>query len=326
MKTMKRSGVGALLALLLTTLPGNAQEADRSCRCVDEDGTEIQRCTCFRTPDIEGLVAQLVPFSGRPRLGISIDPGQDAESDADGALVTSVMEDGPADEAGIQAGDVITRVDGVSLTSSMGADAEASFDLDDSIPVQRLLAVTRELEPGESVEVEYLRDGQLQTTIVEVRDLSGPVWGGDGSAWPPSWDERRFREQMRSLTDGARAWQFRGQGDTPSEYRFPLDPGPDARLFGRPGPLYGDGLELAEVNPGLGEYFGTEEGVLVLDVDRRSALGLEPGDVVVRIGNRPVATPDRFRRILSSYGDDEDIDFHVLRDGSEVTVTGRFRY
>ncbi len=328
MKTMKRSGLGVLMAVALTAMPASAQEMDRSCRCVDTDGNEIERCTCFRAPNIEGLVAQLLPAAGRPRLGISIDPSQGAESDAEGARVTDVMEGGPADEAGIQPGDVITRVDGVPLTSSTGAEPEARFDLDESVPVQRLLAVTRELEPGESVEVEYRRDGQLQTTIVEVQDLSDR-WGQDVSAWAPGWEAERFRGQMRSLTDGARAWQFRGDVPESSEYRLRVDPRRELRFFGQgglEGGLYRDGLRLAEVNPGLGAYFGTDEGVLVLDVERSSTLGLEPGDVVLRIGSRGVATPDRFRRILTSYGQDEDIDFHVLRDGAEITVTGRFRY
>ena len=92
------------------------------------------------------------------------------------------------------------------------------------------------------------------------------------------------------------------------------------------GGLYRDGLELTAVNPALGAYFGTEQGVLVTDVDRSSGLGLQTGDVVVRIGDRAVTSPDRFRRILASYGDEEDINFHIMRDGSETVVTGRLRY
>jgi S1-C subfamily serine protease len=44
---------------------------------------------------------------------------------------------------------------------------------------------------------------------------------------------------------------------------------------------------------------------------------------VTRIGDRPVTTPDGMRRILQSYGADEDITLHVLREGSVTTVTGR---
>jgi S1-C subfamily serine protease len=47
--------------------------------------------------------------------------------------------------------------------------------------------------------------------------------------------------------------------------------------------------------------------------------------VVTAIGGRSVSTPDRFRRILGSYGPDEDIQFDVVRDGGRASVTGRLR-
>jgi hypothetical protein len=331
MTTMMRSAIGALAAIALTVAPAGAQQSDQECRCVDADGNTIERCTCFRSPEtsFRALYDNLADLSGRPRLGISIDVTQSARRDAEGAYVTDVLDGGPADEAGIRTGDVITSVDGRSLASSIGADAEEDFDLDGSIPVQRLLAITRELEPGTSVEVEYLRDGQRQTTMVEVRDLS-ERWGAPAVALP-RWNER-LRGQLRGLGEDARDWRRAPDADVGPRYLFRGGPdGPDVRVFG-PSPevliggLHRDGLRLAEVNPGLGAYFGTDDGVLVLDVDRGSGFGLQAGDVILRIGSREVDTPDRVRRILSSYGDDEDIDFHILRDGSETVVTGRRRY
>jgi len=215
---------------------------------------------------------------------------------------------------------VITSIDGTSLVASTGARNEADFDLDRSVPVQRLLALTRELEPGESVEVEYLRDGRQQTTTVDVEDLSGR-WGQEVRVSAPQWDADRFRAQMRGLSDGAHSYRLRVAPR--SEMHFFGDTGPGA-VFG--GDQYAGGLELAQVNPGLGEYFGADEGVLVIEAGRTSRLGLEAGDVVLRIGSRSVTSPERFRRVLGSYGDDEDIDFHILRDGSETVVTGRLRY
>lgn len=315
MKMMKRGGLAALFAVAAMVAPVSAQDferdIERECRCVDADGTEIERCTCFRTPNVEALVTRMGAFApGRPRLGISIDPRQASSDDAEGALVTDVLEDGPADRAGLREGDVITSVDGSSLTTPFSADVEEDFDLDDSVPVQRLLALTRQLEPGETIEVEYLRDGQRQTTMVEVEELSGR-WGDFSMTAPSSFRMRVGPDQE------AHFFGDRGSSVVPGSGR--------SAFFLRDG-MHADGLELAEVNPGLGEYFGTDEGVLVLETGRSSGLGLEAGDVVVRIGARDVTTPERFRRILSSYGDDEDIDFHVLRDGDEIVVTGRLRY
>lgn len=318
----------ALTALAVAAAPVRAQE-ETTCRCVDADGNEIERCTCFVMPDIEGMLARFEVDRGRPRLGISLDPGQGASVDAEGVLVRDVMDGGPADEAGLRDGDVITRLDGVSLTESMGAEAEEDFDLDESVPVQRLMAVVGGLEPGAEVEVEYLRDGQRQTTLIEAADLS-ERWGREMAVVAPRWDPAELRDRMRVLAD-APAVRWRSEGPGAFEYRMHDAPGAESFRFFGPG---GDavvwsggrishGLELVELNPGLGAYFGTEEGVLVANVDADTPLGLSPGDVVTAIGGRSVSTPDRFRRILGSYGPDEDIQFDVVRDGERRAVTGR---
>ncbi|HBE00633.1 MAG TPA: hypothetical protein DC060_20880, partial [Gemmatimonadetes bacterium] len=127
---------------------------------------------------MRGLIQGLVPtVDGRPRIGISVDPQQSARNDARGARVTALMDDGPADEAGIHVGDMITSLDGHSLVEPLAGDAEDEFDLDSSIPVQRLLAISAELEPGQEIEVEYARRGESQTVTMEARELS--EWGSD---------------------------------------------------------------------------------------------------------------------------------------------------
>ncbi len=333
MTRMMRSAIGALAAVALSVAPAAAQQSDQACRCVDADGNEIERCTCFGSPDPDALGLLGRALAPPPRLGVSIQTSGDTGTDAEGAYVSEVLEDGPADEAGIRAGDVITSLDGRSLTSSIGADAEADFDLDASIPAQRLFAIVRGLEPGTEVEVEYLRDGRRQTTQVEVRDLAG-WWGletpGPGIALP-RWNDERGRDRLPGLSGNA--WPVHPDADRVLRYRFRGGAeAPDVRVFGPRaellpgGGLHADGLDLAEVNPGLGAYFGTDEGVLVLDAERGSGFGLQAGDVVLRIGSRTVDTPERMRRILASYRPDEDIDFHILRDGDERVVTGRLRY
>ena len=79
---------------------------------------------------------------------------------------------------------------------------------------------------------------------------------------------------------------------------------------------------MEELNPDLGEYFGTERGVLVTDVDEDSTLGLQAGDVVLKVGDREVTDPSRFRKILSSYEAGEEITLHIMRQKNEMTVSG----
>jgi membrane-associated protease RseP (regulator of RpoE activity) len=299
-----------------------AQQIREECRCVDADGNAIADCTCFRAPRLEALerLERMGPFMAgmnRPRLGINVSTEQTSELDARGAEVTNVLEDGPAWDAGIREGDVITAIDGQSLFEPLSGDREDDFDLDQSIPVQRLLALARELEPGEDVEVTYVRGGEERRTTVTAEDLAGRTF-----EFVPGFDAERLRDQLRDLNEDLPRFQWRGPGPGDPDVSI-LRGSPGTALF-FDGSRFGRfGLELVELNAGLGQYFGTEQGTLVVNVSEDSTLGLQPGDVILRIGDRPADTPDRVLRILGSYGADEDITIHVRRNGREMSVMGR---
>ena len=96
----------------------------------------------------------------RGRIGVQIDqvPKDVAESiglgRAQGALIRGVEEGSPADKAGIEAGDIITRYDGKPI--------------DKATDLPRLVGNTR---PGTKVAVTVFRRGaskELQVTVAEV--------------------------------------------------------------------------------------------------------------------------------------------------------------
>ena len=103
------------------TAPAMAQQTREECRCVDADGNAIADCTCLRAPRIQAM-APFVLGQGRPRLGINVSTEQTDELDARGAEVTNVLEDGPAWNAGIRQGDIITSIDGQSLFAPLPTD------------------------------------------------------------------------------------------------------------------------------------------------------------------------------------------------------------
>ena len=367
----------AALASAISAAPASAQSSD-DCRCVDPQGNAIENCSCFRASPLRGFLQGLAPQAdARPRIGISVDAQQSARNDARGARVTSLIEDGPAETAGIRVGDMITSVDGHSLFEPLSGDAEEDFDLDASIPVQRLLAISADLEVGQEVEVEYVHSGESQTATLEAQELSS--WENDsgrsGFARPTlerlrnqfrgvpdvsdvpevrgsfefrfDQDEMRetqceLREHQRELRDNVRDLAERAQQEARrSTLRLYAPHSPEIHVLGGPdasativGDSWGSNLytigmgrihdiDLLEVKPALAAYFGTEDGMLVTNVTEDSTLGLEPGDVILSIGDREATSSSRIRRILSTYDEDEDITLRIMRDHDEMTVTGR---
>ncbi len=210
---------------------------------------------------------------------------------------------GPAAETGIREGDLITSLDGHSLLEPLSGNAEDKSDVYQSILAQRLLAISADLEPGQKVEVEYVRRSETQTATVEAQELSswGTDWrrGGFDFSWP-TFDRNRFPDGLPGV--------------------------PDHLLSGNAFPLFSGsvhGIELMEMKKGLASHFGTEIGVLVNNVDEDATLALEPGDVILRIGDREASGPGRVRRILSTYDENEDITLRIMRNHDEMTVTGR---
>lgn len=130
---------------------------------------------------------------------------------------------------------------------------------------------------------------------------------------------RRAREQMRGsrFEVAPRPPEFRDGHRAPGPAVHPPPPAfpPEFR-----GGL--EGLKVADLDPDLGEYFGTDEGVLITGVSEDSDLGLRSGDVVLRVGDREVGNSDDLRRILRSYAEDEEVHFRVRRSGAELDVTG----
>ena len=82
-------------------------------------------------------------------------------------------------------------------------------------------------------------------------------------------------------------------------------------------------LELAPLNSDLGRYFGTDEGVLVINAPKDSALGLRGGDVVLTVDGRAPSSPSHLLRILRSYEKGETFKLDIMRNRTRETVTAR---
>jgi S1-C subfamily serine protease len=273
---MRRSAVVLGCVLMLLPWPAHAGDGDE---------TEVSREGLRRAHEalreavekIRGYhqthgpwYSQFVVDLDKPRLGVVVEPVEE------GVRVVAVTPGGPAEEAGIQSGDVITRIDGLDLTG--GSEA----------PHAVLVERVDELQEGDTPTLDYLREGVARTTTVTVRPLEGAhFWGGDFHRFP------RLQEDQAWSRAGSPRWFF-----------------PHGWLD----------MELVSLNPDLAEYFGTDEGVLVVRAPQGAEVDLKGGDVIISIDNRVVKSPTHAIRILSSYEPEERMTLEIVRRGRRETI------
>jgi membrane-associated protease RseP (regulator of RpoE activity) len=72
-------------------------------------------------------------------------------------------------------------------------------------------------------------------------------------------------------------------------------------------------IELVSLTPALGEYFGVDEGLLVVSAGRASELGFRDGDVLIDLAGRKPQSPEHALRILASFEPGESLQAGIMR-------------
>lgn len=277
-----RVGASLLLAALVgAAVPVAGQERER------------ERCVCVET---------IAPFSfsfGRARLGVLLQMEADAATDSIGARIVEVAPGSPAAEAGLRAGDIVTAINGRSVLEPVAGEVVRSGR---SAPAQRVMLLMRDVDPGDTVRVDYRRGSERRSARVATRRDDDWIVGFDGR-WPRVRVEPPRAVVPRRLDGPEGVLEVAAR--TSVERRY--------------------GFEAVDLNAELGEYFGATEGALVTRVRENAPLALRPGDVVVRVAGRAVRDADHLRDILASYRRDEPLTLEVLRKRTRVTVEGRAR-
>ena len=120
---------------------------------------------------------------------------------------------------------------------------------------------------------------------------------------------------------------FVWQGDGGPHFNMPNAPDAPGLIdkfkmeFGFPwaGTGFGE-LELVELNKGLGRYFGTDSGLLVVRAPQSDAFELQEGDVIQSIDGREPKDARHAMRILSSYQGGEKLKLGIMRDKKKRTL------
>jgi membrane-associated protease RseP (regulator of RpoE activity) len=282
--------VGAVLATAALTTAARAQDDERH----QTSDTIVVRDD--HGPD--GRMMRIM-MTRRARLGIKVNL-QARETDSLGAYVGAVTPSGPAAKAGIRSGDIITKLDGKSVLGRGQPDDGARGQ---SLSGLRLIELAARLEPNDTVPIEFLRGKDRKTVSV--------ITEGEPDLFSERGDGRRFMVRVPGPGEGP------GPGDFMDRFDFP----PPGRDFMGGGPL-GD-LELAPLNSDLGQYFGTEDGVLVVSAPKDAKLGLKGGDVVMAVDGRKPTGPSHLMRILRSYDKGETFKMDILRNKKRETVNAQ---
>ena len=220
-------------------------------------------------------------FSNRPRIGVTIG-SDETPKPVEGVSVIGVTPGSAAADAGLRAGDVLTSVNGESLSAESSEAAN-----------MRLFEFMKGVEEGDTLDIEYLRDGKVGKLAVE-----------------PRVNERRvFAYAGPEMHEELRAPGFPGAPEIVERFRF----------GGGWRGTWGD-MELVEINEGLGRYFGTDKGLLVISAPKTNAFKLQEGDVIRSIDGREPSSVNHCMRILGSYQPGEKLVLNIMRDKRQEKI------
>ena len=254
-------------------------------RQLEEAARRIAELSQQNLPQVLEVEKTVMALMDKPRLGVTVG-GNEGEGPVEGVKILGVSPGSAADDAGLRSGDVITAVNNESMTADDGAEAN-----------RKLLDFMKGVEEGDKLSVEYIRDGNVGKVEVEPRIMSLRDYEMPGK-------EKKFAFRMPAPP---------GAPDGRHEFHFV------APFFGS---SWGD-MELVELNEGLGRYFGTDSGLLVVSAPESDALQLQAGDVIQSIDGREPTSVGHAIRILSSYQAGESLELAIMRDkrGQKLNIT-----
>jgi len=212
--------------------------------------------------------------------------------DTQGVLVAAVNEGSPADKAGVGKGDVIVTLDAKDVGDTSG-----------------LVGMLSKRNPGEIVRVGILRDGQKKAIKVTL----GRRPKGAEENFTIRLPESRLPEEREGRDVEIPEIELPNLESLPLLEHFKLEVN-RGRL----------GVNVVDLNPDLGGYFGTTKGALVTEVLKDTAAeeaGIKAGDIIVKADGKPVENRENLIRILSKREVGDKVGFLVLRKGKEIKLS-----
>lgn len=237
----------------------------------------------------EAFVYEFIGDENRGMIGVVLD------RDGENLRIASVTPGSPAEEAGVEAGDVIVAVNGEPIT----------FDDEEEAILVSLPEPLREIEVGDEITLTLKGENGTRDVVVEA-----------GRREPLQWHHAMRELRLHAPPAPGMPMDFA----FPAPHEFKVEVPRIAALVHPHGNRWGR-IELAGLNEDLGEYFGTDQGVLVVSAPQDNPLGLKGGDVILSIGDREPKSPSHAFRIVHSYGEGETLEVEIIRHGKRQTLS-----
>lgn len=229
-------------------------------------------------------------------LGIQIDEvtkenmGQYGLKEVRGVAIEKVLDDSPAQAAGLQNGDVIVRFNGEEVTSE-----------------RKLIRLLSEVAPDHEAKIKIVRGGDEREITVTVGNHPGFKF--DNGALAKTLEGHLGKMPAMPAMPKMPEWKA---GDTPRAFTFVGS----GRYIG---------ASLMTLTKQLGEVFGVSDGkgMLITEVRENTPAakaGLKAGDVIVEVDGKEITPENGLFQVLHEKKEG-DITLTVVRDRNRQTFT-----
>ncbi|MCC6600659.1 MAG: PDZ domain-containing protein [Crocinitomicaceae bacterium] len=219
-----------------------------------------------------------------------------------GVMITEIIDDTPAEKAGLNEGDVVTAIDGKATNR-----------------VEELVDYIQSKKPGDTVKVDYVRNGKKKNIRIKLGEKnttpSGyPYYYGYPEPESPMWqsDSFNFRFNPDSITIIC------------PDKRMKCD----SMKICQPFSWNRDGFSLSEtaflgITPGKESG---EDGVVIGSVVERSAaeeMGLRQGDIILSFNGNTVNSFEDISQQVGAAQPGDDVALVIRREGREKQISGK---
>ena len=191
-------------------------------------------------------------------------------------------------ELKVDFGVVVSRIEIDSPADEYGLTEDDVIQEVNGVKIRRphtLTRIIRKIKPGDKAKITIVRDGEKKTFSVVIGKMK------KGNNFSYSFSGPQKEEIFAFINKG------------------------DAYL----------GVQLLELNEDLAPYFGVkpEQGALIMEVEEDSPAadaGLKSGDVIIKINDEKISSPDDVMEIISDFEEGDEAELTIIRRNKEQTV------